>query len=78
MQQILFISSKCNLSYNIGRSNQIGYKNEKSKKHIVLLLPEAGDQSSQVCDNKELAQDMDSAFEPAGALEVKKHVLGSK
>ena len=43
--------------------------------NIVLLPPEVGDQSDWVSDNEKLAQDMDSAFEPAGTLEVEEDVL---
>ena len=42
--------------------------------NIVILLQEAGDQNVEVSDNEELAQDMDSAFEPAETLEVEKDV----
>ena len=47
----------------------------KNSRNIVLLPPEAGDQSDRVSDNEKLAQDMDSAFEPAGTLEVEEDVL---
>ena len=44
-------------------------------RNIILLPPEAGDQSDQVDDNEELAQDMHSAFEPGRTLEVEKRIL---
>ena len=45
---------------------------KKNPSNVVLFPPEAGEQSDQVWDNEELAQDMDSAFESAGTLEVAK------
>ena len=47
----------------------------ENPRNIVLLPPETGDQSDQVWDNEELAQDMNSAFEPAGTLEVEEDLL---
>ena len=47
----------------------------ENPRNILLLSPEAGDQSDQVSDCDELVQDMDSAFEPARTLEVEEDVL---
>ena len=47
----------------------------ENPRNIVLLPPEAGDQSDRVTDNEKLAQDMDSAFEPAETFEVEENVL---
>ena len=48
----------------------------ENPRNIVLLPPEAGDQSDRVIsDNEKLAQDIDSAFEPGGTLNVKEDVL---
>ena len=48
----------------------------ENPRNIVLLSPEAGDQSDRVIsDNEKLAQDIDSAFEPGGTLNVKEDVL---
>ena len=47
----------------------------QNPRKIFFLLPEALDQSDHVSDNEKLAQDMDSAFEPARTLEVEEDVL---
>ena len=40
----------------------------------VLLTSAGGDECDQASDNKEVAQDFETAFEPAGELKVKEHI----
>ena len=41
----------------------------------VVLLPLAGgDECDQASDNEEVPEDFETAFEPAGVLEVKEHI----
>ena len=47
----------------------------ENSRNIFLLPPKAGDQSNRVSDNEKLAEDTNSAFEPAGTLEVEEDVL---
>ena len=58
----------------LAEATELALRLENSRSN-VLFPPEAGYQSDQVSDNEKLAQDMDSAFEPAGTLEVEEDVL---
>ena len=40
---------------------------------VVLLTPAGGDECDHACDNEEVPQDFETAFEPAGELKVKEH-----
>ena len=45
-------------------------KTIKSPKSLALLLPAGGDKCDRITDNKEVLHTFETAFEPAGELEV--------
>ena len=49
-------------------------ENAKNVVNVVVLPPEAEDSDSQESDVEDVADSMDEIFEPAGKLEVEKHL----
>ena len=47
---------------------------KESPRSVVLLTPGGGDECDQASDDEGVPEDLETAFEPAGELKVKKHI----